>query len=70
MQETYSEEDAKTTVESRTVGPIYAISTGAPGEPLRVLLLKLLSDQEEQLPRGDEILNQIAGSVRRGLTSP
>ncbi len=71
VHKTYSEDDKKT-VEKETVGPIYAVSIAAPGEPYRVLFLSFgrLSNKEKEPLQGKEMLKQIVDTMRRGIALP
>jgi len=62
-------EGGKSTIKKSTAGPLYAVSVAAPGEPYRVLFFRP-ADREDSSLRAQDILKQIAESVRRGLTAP
>ena len=60
-----SEEDGKTTIEKETVGPIYAVSIGAPEAAARVLFLRPANGAEREFSQINPPLRTIVDTVAR-----
>ena len=60
-----SEENGKTTIEKETVGPVYAVSIGAPEAPVRVLFLRPANGAEKEFSQINPPLRTIVDTVVR-----
>ena len=60
-----SEEDGKTTIEKETVGPVYAVSIGAPQAPARILFLRPANGAEKEFSQINPPLRTIVDTVVR-----
>ena len=58
-----SEEDGKTTIEKETVGPVYAVSIGAPQAPARILFLRPANGAEKEFSQINPPLRTIVDTV-------
>jgi len=65
-----SDENGKTTIEKEIVGPIYAISIGAPAAPVRVLFLRPVNGREKEFSQMNPPLRTIVDTVWRFPTTP
>jgi hypothetical protein len=60
-----SDEDGKTTIEKETIGPVYAVSIGAPEAAARVLFLRPVNGREKEFAQVNPPLLTIVDTVWR-----
>jgi hypothetical protein len=65
-----SDEDGRTTIEKETVGPVYAVSIGAPDAAARVLFLRPANGREKEFAQINPPLRTIVDTVWRFQAVP